>query len=173
MEESSRHLSPAGPAHLPAALSLWVPCSWTNAETDHPSPNLTVPFPVWHADPHSHLAHHHPTFKHVSATRARGSQAACRHWGTHESQETSAATTLYIAERPSEQIKAGGPRSHADRCLVQVRREGESQLPLQDAGLTVSETAESPTHCKSAHLPLHVAQKNSGKRICKGQRKSS
>lgn len=49
-----------------------------------------------------------------------------------------------------------------------VPREGEeSQLPLQGAGLRASERAECLTHCKSAHLPLREAQKNSGKWICK------
>lgn len=51
------------------------------------------------------------------------------------------------------------------------REREDSQLPLQDAGLTASERAECLTHCKSAHLPLREVQKNSGKWTCKSPEK--
>lgn len=138
---------PCWPCTSPSSTLSVGPCSWTNAELT--APVLTSRFPSLSGTlTHTAIFHHHPTSKHIvtragpygflsaiiSVCKTGPGEPGCRHWGTHESQDISAPTTLCGAERPSEQIEAGGPRSHADACCKYAGREKKASYLFRMLG---------------------------------------
>lgn len=131
--------------------------------------------------------HSHPNLKNRSARRAGPLESSLlspqhREWcpQTAQTQDTVERMALMTPSLLSQRVfkrclmndwrqvdlKRHGQGRKAPE-VTQPRKGGECKLPLPAAELRASGRAASQIHCKKAHLPLHVTQKNSGRRIWK------